>query len=354
MRIDFPTTKHRLTRVNPRLLLLSAFALISIPAASAQNAASLVGKHTANLVFVSDAGSGGAGSGFVCEFRGKPALFTNIHVAAGMQTPRFTRLDKTAVQTVGAPSLAVGHDILHYALPPDAPMPTLVAATNIENVAAIGDEVFVLGNSEGARVIAPLSGTIAGLGPDLIEVTAEFVPGNSGSPIIHAKTGLVLGIATYLTVRDQQWLSGDSKAPKVRRFGYRLDSVKNWQPVDWPTFAKDRAEVEKVQKLTADLTFLLKDLRDGSINFAQHTNPAIAPHVKAFAEKVASSARISASDHAAAVTTFLRFMRSASQQDIADAGRRIRYDYYQRALADEKNVRTQITEIFDTLVKKLH
>ena len=47
-------------------------------------------------------------------------------------------------------------------------------------------------------------------------------------------------------------------------------------------------------------------------------------------------------------------MRSASQQDIADAGRRIRYDYYRRALADEKNVRTQITEIFDTLVKKLH
>ena len=338
------------------LHLLAATALFCIPSAPAQTsggAAALVNEHSSSLVFVSDEGTGGAGSGFVCDFHGKPALFTNIHVVAGMKAPRFTLLDKTIIQTVGTPSIAVGHDLAYYPLPPDTALPKLRAAPKVEEVAAIGDEVFVLGNSEGARVIAPLSGKIAGLGPDLVEVTAEFVPGNSGSPIIHAKSGMVLGIATYLSVRDQKWLSGESKETKVRRFGYRLDSVKTWQPVDWAAFARDRAELEKVQRLTADLAKLLEDMRDGSITFAKHQNPMIAPHVKTFAAKVGTSTRVNEGDRAAAVNTFLRFMRSVSQQDVADAAKRIRYDYFLRGLGEEKLIRTQFTEIFDKLVKTL-
>lgn len=335
---------------------MAAIALFWLPFAAAQTtpgAAALVGEHSSSLVFVSDEGTGGAGSGFVCDFRDKPALFTNIHVVAGMKAPRFTLLDKTIIRTIGAPSIAVGHDLVYYPLPPDTVLPKLRAAPKVEDVAAIGDEVFVLGNSEGARVIAPLSGSIAGLGPDLVEVTAEFVPGNSGSPIIHGKSGTVLGIATYLKVRDQKWLSGESKETKVRRFGYRLDSVKSWQPVDWPAFARDRAELEKVQRLTADLAKLLDDMRDGTITFALHQNPMIAPHVKTFAAKVGTNTRVNPVDRAAAVNTLLRFMRSVSQQDVADAGKRIRYDYFLRGLGEEKLIRTQFAEIFDKLVKAL-
>lgn len=318
----------------------------------ARTAAAATSDLASNLVFVADTGTGGAGSGFICEFRGKPALFTNIHVVAGMRAPQFTKLDKTPVQPAGAPSGAVGHDILYYPLPADTPAPKLRAAPRLEDVATIGDEIFVLGNSEGARVIAPLTGKLVGLGPDLIEVTAEFVPGNSGSPIIHAKTGTVLGIATYLSMRDQKFLSGDTQAPKIRRFGYRLDSVKNWQPVDWALFAQDRAELEKIQRLTADLIALLRDMRDGVIDPAAHKNPAIARHVATFSGKTGGATRISEKDRADAVATFLRFMRSVSQQDIADATRRIRYDYFTRALSEEKAVRTQLAEVFDMLVKK--
>ena len=140
------------------LNLLAATAFFWHPSASAQapsGASALVNEHSSSLVFVSDEGTGGAGSGFVCDFRGKPALFTNIHVVAGMKAPRFTLLDKTIIQTVGAPSIAVGHDIVCYPLPPNTALPKLRAAPKVEDVAAIGDEVFVLGNSEGARVIAP-------------------------------------------------------------------------------------------------------------------------------------------------------------------------------------------------------
>ena len=164
---------------------------------------------------------------------------------------------------------------------------------------------------------------------------------------------MVLGIATYLSVRDQKWLSGESKETKVRRFGYRLDSVKSWQPVDATAFARDRAELEKVQRLTADLAKLLEDMRDGTITFAKHQNPMIAPHVKNFASKVGTSTRVNEVDRGAAVNTLLRFMRSVSQADVADAGKRIRYDYFLRGLAEEKLIRTQFTEFFDKLGKAL-
>jgi hypothetical protein len=164
---------------------------------------------------------------------------------------------------------------------------------------------------------------------------------------------MVIGIATYLTVRDQKWLSGESKDAKVRRFGYRIDSVKQWQPVDWALFERDRLELQKVQQLTADLANLLRDMKDGDIIFAAHKNPAIAPHIRTFQEKVSTSSRINAADYAAAVNTFLRFMRSASKQDVADANSRMRYDYFRRALTEENQVRALFVEIFDKLVKNL-
>lgn len=46
-------------------------------------------------------------------------------------------------------------------------------------------------------------------------------------------------------------------------------------------------------------------------------------------------------------------MRSVSQTDIAAAAARIRYDYFQRALAEEKVIRTQFTEVFDEIVKAI-
>ncbi len=317
------------------------------------SASAFVTEHSSSLVFVSDKGTGSEGSGFICNFHGKPALFTNIHVVAGMRAPTFTRLDQSSVTTRGNPVAAIGHDILHYTLPSEAPMPKLHAATRVEDVAAIGDEVFVLGNSEGARVITPLSGTIAGIGPELIEVTAEFVPGNSGSPIIHAKSGMVIGIATYLKIRDKKWLSEENAEAKIRRFGYRLDSVKNWQPIDWPTFSQDRAEYEKIKNLTSDLAKLLRDLKDGVITRSVHSNPAISPHVKSFLDKVSGTAHVNATDRRDAALNLFKFMRSVSQQDIAAANSRIRFDYFQRALSDERLIRTQFTEIFDELVKAI-
>jgi len=43
----------------------------------------------------------------------------------------------------------------------------------------IGDEVVVLGNSGGGGVVTSLKGEVRGLGPDRIEVSAEFIRGTA-------------------------------------------------------------------------------------------------------------------------------------------------------------------------------
>jgi hypothetical protein len=93
----------------------------------------------------------------------------------------------------------------------------------------IGDAIVVAGNSEGEGVVREIPGRIVGIGPDRIEVDAEFVPGNSGSPILLKSTGRVIGVATYMKVPRAR---GGAKSPfslnEVRRFGYRIDTVAKW------------------------------------------------------------------------------------------------------------------------------
>ena len=97
-------------------------------------------------------------------------------------------------------------------------------------------------------------GRIVGVGPNLVEVDAPFKPGNSGSPIIHLKSGKVTGIATYLTIRKFDSATKlPVQTPIVRRFGYRVDSVKTWQPVQWPAFLAQARQMEAIDALTADL-----------------------------------------------------------------------------------------------------
>jgi hypothetical protein len=84
----------------------------SKPTDAAQGGA-LVQQHRTALVVVKD--RKGAGSGFVAMAGGKPWLFTNIHVSAGMAAPEFTRIDGQRI-TPGVAEAATEHDVMRFAL----------------------------------------------------------------------------------------------------------------------------------------------------------------------------------------------------------------------------------------------
>ena len=331
-----------------RTLIIVSCLLIACVLRAAQadeQAAELVKTYSGSLVFVED--KSGAGSGFVCTFGGRKFVFTNQHVVAGHPGVKLTLLDQSPLK-IGQPAAAVGHDILSLQLLTDTKAMDMML--EVEKNASIGDDVVVLGNPEGARVIKPLTGKLVGIGPNLIEITAEFVPGNSGSPILHLKSGKVIGIATYAIIRDVNSLTGE-REKKVRRFGYRLDSVKQWQPVAWPAYNEEFATIERIKERTHDLAALIKEMaRTGGVKAANHQNPTIRRPLDKFGEAI-SGKGIIPTDRTRAVKDLMAAMRQASESDIEQANVRLRYDFFRKELTEEQQVRGQFYKIFDEMLK---
>ena len=87
----------------------------------------------------------------------------------------------------------------------------------------IGEDIFVIGNSEGLGVQRLLRGKVVGVTPDLsvIEINAPIVEGNSGSAVINA-SGEVVGIATFRV--------GE------RRFAIRPSASDTWKMINWKKY----------------------------------------------------------------------------------------------------------------------
>jgi len=311
--------------------------------------AELVKANRNNLVFVQ--GPQGAGSGFIARLGNMNCLFTNAHVAAGVKGAGFKTLDGAQVQ-VGGASVAVGHDI--FCLRVAAGGKPLEIMDHVDENASIDDEVVVLGNAEGAGVINTIKGRIVGVGPDLVEVDAPFVPGNSGSPIIHLKTGKVIGVATYLIVKQYDASTRQAiREPRIRRFGYRIDSVKTWQPVNWNAFYAQAAEMEDIEKLTTDLERFLMDLaRNHRVTPGMHTNPAIKNQLDWW---MASNQRgsLGARDAATADQNLIAGLKNISEADLQSARLHFSYDYFLRNLAEQQQQRKGITDVFDEILGEM-
>jgi hypothetical protein len=312
-----------------------------------QSAAALVQAYHDSLVFVT--GAEGAGSGFIASISNGNFLVTNGHVAAGIRDAQFKTLDGTVVQG-GTPSIAVGEDIFCMAMPPGGkPLPVM---QNVDQNAAIGDSVVVLGNAEGGGVVNTIIGKIVGIGPSLVEVDAPFVPGNSGSPIIHLKSGKVIGVATYTSTQEYD-LTTEKKlpAPVIRRFGYRIDSIKGWQAVNWRAFDAQAAQMESIQRLTDDLADFFRDLADnnGRVTEARHTNPVIKNQIDDWLESKRPNE--SPEDAAEADTNFLSFLKIACQTDVKAAQSQITYDYFRRELSDQQEARNEMSKGFEEIIQ---
>lgn len=326
--------------LNLWVLCLGFLASFHVASAAPGDAAQLVKDYRNGLVFVE--GKTGQGSGFIVDYKAQKYLFTNAHVMAGVRAPQFKLLDLSPVR-VGNAVAAVGHDVLALAVL--AGGSALPCVESVDQETSIGDQVVVLGNAEGAGVVNLLQGSIVGIGPNLVEVNAPFVPGNSGSPIIHLRSGKVIGIATYMIVR-RMGPQGES----VRRFGYRLDSIQQWQPVDWNRFYAEADMVGKIEKTTAEFSALLEDFGKNGKATRSYTSPAIRSALEAFSVSLRNG--VGRADGEQVAERLLSSLRAASARDVRDAKASIGYDYFKRQLETESRDREEITKFFDQALKK--
>ena len=208
-------------------------------------------------------GKDSMGSGFVIKKNGINHWVTNAHVLSGIESFQLKTLNGKRLKPLSF-LVSVENDIAMGKFEGEAM--ALEVCETIEKDVRIGDAVAVYGNSDGEGVITKLTGRINGIGADLIEVDAEFLPGNSGSPIIHINTGKVVGIATFYTYPNLDRLKEDAKfdgkllgelGKKVRRFGYRVDSTDaRWQAPRWRKFVEEARKLREMEERTIQMEMI--------------------------------------------------------------------------------------------------
>jgi hypothetical protein len=179
-----------------------------------------------------------SGSGFFAHDQGKTYLYTNQHVISDIFNVKATDSKGNPVE-LGELEISNKQDIARFKI---RNRPAFL----ITDTAEPNEEITVLGNSEGAGVITNGNGKIKGIGPFEIEVDADFVPGNSGGPVVNSENS-VIGIATYISKGDEKpdWVSKDTRYAKARRFTIRPSRIKDWRKISREEYAKQISNLKE-------------------------------------------------------------------------------------------------------------
>lgn len=354
-RTDFghKATMRRLAPFVLRGAIFAGLVFMGQAAASAQSNASMKGDRTTDLLrdhgsdVVLIKGKAGSGSGFIVNLMDRKYLVSNAHVMAAVRTPTFTPIDRTLLRLKpGAASVAVSHDIILLEVLQGGNGIPLVES--FETEVAVNDAIAVYGNTGGGDVVTVIKGKLLGIGPNRIEISAEIERGNSGSPIIHVPSGKVIGVATYATADDL--LSGEKK---IRRFGYRLDTVKQWQPVDWARFYAEADRLEKNLDTTTELKQAFLELnglnqRSNKVRVYAYDTPVIRDSLDKFYSSLDAAETKRDADHA--VNTLLGSLRGVSSPTTTKPV--FTYDYFRRQYTEQDGDRTEIMKLFVRILQK--
>lgn len=194
-------------------------------------------------------GTNGAGSGFLARAGGGLFFFTAVHVLLGVEKPVFTLTDGTLLPINDATPVEISDE---EGLEDVARIPIQMAfltELEITEDMSLGAPIMALGNSSGEGVITNVAGTISGVGPKEVEITAPVVPGNSGGPVLLAGTHKVVGIVTRAsTAVGDLWTRG-TPFGGVRRFAARPTKIQQWSGMNVGGL---QAQMQRLDRLRMD------------------------------------------------------------------------------------------------------
>ena len=201
----------------------------------------IVKKYKDNFVIIHAGES--KGSGFIIKESGKYYMYTNKHVMEGgsplkayLGNGERLRFDRFEIS-------AFGYDLARCRITNPQIIGNDILSISSEEV-NLGDDICIIGNSDGIDVQTFIQGEIVGIGVGgrILETNAQFVHGNSGSPMINAK-GEVVGIASFaVKLNDKNdWLKANTRFSEARRFGIRIYNYDDWKRKDWNQFIKSQS-----------------------------------------------------------------------------------------------------------------
>jgi len=240
------------------------------------------GARTKNLppevlnAVVTITGSTGAGTGFICNFHGHPVLATNQHM---LEVGSPFSINTSDGSTITPLQFYAADDadlvlVVCKGIPPNI-VPLDLASLPDKDIQA-GDPLVIPGNSKGDDVITQTPGKLLAIGPQKVEVDNPLYPGNSGSPIYHPATGKVIGVFTEVAFHSFDVLEklsyrspNSSIKSQERYFGYRIDSVKRWLPLNWNAFQTTEANLARSEQELNDLANYFSGASDPNFDFPE-------------------------------------------------------------------------------------
>ncbi|MGJ8652543.1 MAG: S1 family peptidase [Opitutaceae bacterium] len=299
-----------------------------------------------SLVVVS--GENGSGSGFMATIKDRVFFVTNIHVLGAARGAEFTTVDGVEVRLADVAFLSRGRDIAIVPVEWDGPVLKLSPSLRFDDV-KIGEKITVMGNSSGASVATRLKGEIRGIGPEELEVSAKFVPGNSGSPIVHDELGTVIAVASHLKdfSSDSKWTK-DSGFDKIRRFGYRLDGEIAWEQVSIDELFNQSEVYQRFEERTIAMWNISYTLTYESKLLTSYKDHESLGHLYRDISSDFNWDRGTASAHnAQMLKRFLNGMMSEVQNDISNTDRAIKLGYYREQFDNIRGYRNTIQKNID-------
>ena len=208
----------------------------------------------------------GKGSGFFVVMSDGTFFVTNFHVVEGAKTIDCSNPTRHFTLAGGQIQIATDRDLVRIRAARSAGLPLNESPTIGQSAAAYGD-------SGGKDIVTKLDGKILGVGPRELEVSSEFIPGNSGGPII-TSSGDVVAVATYVARETgiPDWVKSGTRFKGTRRFGVRVSNDIKWTPMPLATFEDQSARISKTDDLIDELIATSRELIYDPFQRAIQTN----------------------------------------------------------------------------------
>jgi hypothetical protein len=320
VQISFPKGQTTLTFAQCPEVWVKAFALDSgAPPVPAAGTAPEPGPEVdeAIVVIVGDLGSG---TGFFVHNEGKTYLYTAAHVLSGNSKLQVKNREGKLITQFGAFEAAEGGDMVRLEVL-DASVPALEIGSS-SGASTVGMEIFACGNSGGGGTVGHERGTVLGVGPESIEIDARVIQGNSGGPVIDAKTHAALGVVTHLTAaRTDQWAK-ETRYSTVRRFGCRLDRPWQWKKMPVDAFLQEGRLAKKITLTNELMGAALQPALWNSATFVQNRDDTLARDILSLSawieEQKNGGAKFSEADRNKRLTSILKGAMFRARGQTAD------------------------------------
>lgn len=203
-------------------------------------------------------GDKSTGSGFVAVYQNTPVLFTSTGFLGGNLTFAATLQDGRSVVLKG---LTVADKCDVTFLQQSTVNQGIQIMNDIDKRLDVGDSIVVLRRNPDTREINEISGYVTRVESDRVEVDASLDSGCNGCPVIHARSGKVIGMVSSNIVYKIEGTGRDSVFNRdERRFACRLDNMIGLSNVTWKSFQAETVMMNNIKARTQGVWNLAVDI----------------------------------------------------------------------------------------------